>query len=204
MALGRIGALRINDYGDNAEDSTQAIQARLHFEQTRDALARSHLWRCNRARATLSANTVDPDFGYDYAYDLPSDFLRLVSIFNDNDDGKDVTWYTNAIEGNQILSNEDTMEILYNKQVTDPTVFDPLFIEVLVLQLALKFVMPLSQDKVLRREIYEELWGTPRQPGLMSKVRALDKSEQRLLGRANTNRWIDNISAGCDPARSCT
>jgi hypothetical protein len=49
------------------------------------------------------------------------------------------------------------MEIRYIRQVTDPTVFDPLFVEVLVLQLALKLVMPLSQDKVLRREIYTEL-----------------------------------------------
>ena len=203
MALGRIGANRINDLSDTSEDSAPAIHCRLHYEQTRDAQLRSHLWRCARARATLSANTVSPDFEYDYAYDLPADYLRLRSIFEDNNNGENVTRYTNAIEGNQILSNEDSMKIRYTKQLTDPTKFDPLFVEVLVLQLALKLVMPLSQDKALRREIYAELWGPPKDTSLMAKVRALDKQEQKLLGRGHKERWVDHFVTGAgNPMKS--
>jgi hypothetical protein len=89
----------------------------------------------------------------------------------------------------QLLSNEDAMEIRYVKKVTDPTVFDPLFVEVLALQLALKLVMPLSQDKVLRREIYDELWHP--KTGLMPRVRMVDKQEQRTIGRGDMGLFND-------------
>jgi hypothetical protein len=73
MALGRIGATRINDFSDDTESSSEAIQCRLHYETTRDAQLRSNLWRFARARETLSANVTAPDFEYSYAYDLPAD-----------------------------------------------------------------------------------------------------------------------------------
>jgi len=200
MALGRIGANRINDLSDTSEDSAPAIHCRLHYEQTRDAQLRSGIWKFAITRATLSVNTVAPDFGFDNAYDLPADFLRMINVFEDNNNGEDVTRYTYRIEGDQILSDEDDMEIRYVKRVTDPTAFDPLFVEVLVLQLALKLVMPLSQDKALRREIYDELWG---RNGLMARARAVNKQETDSIGRGHKERWIDGFVTGAgNPMKS--
>jgi len=190
MALGRLGAKRINDYDDASDTKPEAIQCRLHYEQTRDALIRSHWWRFARARATLSANATDPDFEYDYAYDLPVDFLRMKKPYEAY--GVTELLYTYSLEGKQLLSNETSMDIEYIKKVTDPNQFDPLFIEVLVLQLALKMVMPLTQDKVLRRELHEELYGTPQQPGLMATVRVIDKEETNTTSRKPT--WNDTFA----------
>lgn len=190
MALGRLGAKRINDYDDASDTKPEAIQCRLHYEQTRDALIRSHWWRFARARATLSANATDPDFEYDYAYDLPVDFLRMKKPYEA--DGVTELLYTYSLEGKQLLSNETSMDIEYIKKVTDPNQFDPLFIEVLVLQLALKMVMPLTQDKVLRRELHEELYGTPQQRGLMARVRVIDKEETNTTSRKPT--WNDTFA----------
>ena len=190
MALGRLGAKRINDYDDASDTKPEAIQCRLHYEQTRDALIRSHWWRFARARATLSANATDPDFEYDYAYDLPVDFLRMKKPYEA--DGVTELLYTYSLEGKQLLSNETSMDIKYIKKVTDPNQFDPLFIEVLVLQLALKMVMPLTQDKVLRRELHEELYGTPQQRGLMARVRVIDKEETNTTSRKPT--WNDTFA----------
>jgi len=190
MALGRLGAKRINDYDDASDTKPEAIQCRLHYEQTRDALIRSHWWRFARARATLSANATDPDFEYDYAYDLPVDFLRMKKPYEA--DGVTELLYTYSLEGKQLLSNETSMDIEFIKKVTDTTLFDPLFIEVLVLQLALKMVMPLTQDKVLRRELHEELYGTPQQRGLMARVRVIDKEETNTTSRKPT--WNDTFA----------
>ena len=190
MALGRLGAKRINDYDDASDTKPEAIQCRLHYEQTRDALIRSHWWRFARARATLSANATDPDFEYDYAYDLPVDFLRMKKPYEAY--GVTELLYTYSLEGKQLLSNETSMDIKYIKKVTDPNQFDPLFIEVLVLQLALKMVMPLTQDKVLRRELHEELYGTPQQRGLMARVRVIDKEETNTTSRKPT--WNDTFA----------
>ena len=50
MALGRLGSKRINDFDDTDESSLPIVQCRLHYEQTRDALIRSHWWRFARGR----------------------------------------------------------------------------------------------------------------------------------------------------------
>lgn len=207
MALGRIGAERINDFSDASETGIEAIQCRLHYEQTRDALLRSHQWRFARGRSTLSQNaayTADTTtFEWTYAYDLPTDFLAMRSIWEDAGRGEVGQQYPYSPEGTQILSEETSMKIRYIKRVTDVTKFDPLFVDVLILQLAVKLCMPLSQDKVLRRELSLELNGTPQQPGLMAAVRAMDKQETNTLTRHESSTWNNAFSSGIggDPAR---
>jgi hypothetical protein len=205
MALGRIGAKRINNLDDAEETKQEAILCRLHYKQTRDALIRSHWWRFARSRKTLSANTTSPDFEWDNAYDLPNDFMRMwLKPFEDNSIGFHNTRRTYSLEGKQLLSDEGTMEIRYIRKVTDVTEFDPLFVEVLVLQLALKMVIPLAgggrNGMAMRQTLLLELFG---KGGLMSRVRAMDKSETRTLGRADASTWNDSlrISSG-DPARN--
>jgi hypothetical protein len=211
MALGRLGANRIVDFSDNSDENVWAIQCRLHYTQTRDALIRSHWWRFARGRATLSQNaayTADSTtFEWTYAYDLPADFLAMRNIWEDAGYGEVGQQYPYTIEGNQILSEETTMKIRYVKRVTDPTKFDPLFTEVLILQLALKMVSPLTgagpDGSRLRQELNIELYGTPRQPGLMDKVRAMDKQETNTATRYESSTWNDAFTAGSggDPAR---
>lgn len=207
MSLGRIGSQRINDLSNAEENGIEAIQCRLHYEQTRDALLRSHMWRFARGRSTLSQNaayTADTTtFEWTYAYDLPGDFLAMKSIWEDAGYGEVGQQYPYSIEGKQILSEETSMKIRYIKRVEDVTKFDPLFIDVLILQLAIKLCMPLAQDKVLRRELSLELWGTPQQPGLMAQVRAMDKQETNVKTRYEMSTWNDAFSSGIggDPAR---
>jgi hypothetical protein len=72
-----------------------------------------------------------PDFGYEHQFLLPADFLRMT--------GQSYHNHRYTIEGNRLLSNHLSSKLLYVKKVTDTTLFDALFIEVLVLRLALKF-----------------------------------------------------------------
>ncbi len=198
MALGRIGAKRISDFTDTNEDNVQSVQARLHYAQTRDALLRSHWWRFARKRIQLSENTVAPTFEFDNAFDLPNDFLRLwIKPFEDNNWGLNNTNRTFSMEGKQLLTNEDSVYLRYIRRVTDVAEFDPLFTEVLVLKLALKFVMPLSQDKELYQVLYQEM------RDILARVRAVDKRETNNVGVSDSGRWNDaRIVGGGDPARS--
>ena len=198
MALGRLGAKRISDFDDVSEDSAQTIQCRLHYEQTRDALLRSHWWRFARGRKQLSANATDPDFEYEYAYDLPNDFLRLwIKPFEDNNIGLHNSRYTFSMEGKQLLSDESPLYLRYIKKITDVTVFDPLFVEVLVLQLALKMCMPLSQDKGLYQMLYQEM------RDVLNRVRTMDKQETNNIGYNDRGTWNSARQVnGGDPARN--
>lgn len=198
MALARIGTKRINDYTDNSDKKVEAIQCRLNYAQTCDALLRSHWWRFARSRKQLSANTTSPDFEWTYAYDLPTDFLRMwIRPWEDNSQVQQNTRYSYSLEGKQLLSDLSSMYIRYIRRVTDVPTFDPLFIEVLVLQLALKMVMPLTgagrEAMAMRQSLYAELYGPG---GVMARVRVMDKSETKTIGANDTPTWNDARMAG--------
>lgn len=183
MALARIGSKdRINNI---TEDSVMARHCNTHYQQTRDGLLRSHWWRFASARATLAEDDTAPDFEWDNQFILPADFLRLKDFYEDNNTPTHRTVRTYAIEGDRLLTNLSECEIRYIKRVTDPTKFDALFVEVLVLQLAMKLVMPLSQDKVLRRDLQDEL------TVMMSRVRTVDRSETSRVGEVDSRTWND-------------
>ena len=108
------------------------------------------------------------------------------SIYDDNE-SNGVYRYQYDVEAEQILSDEDTCYILYTKRVTDVEKFDPLFVEVFVLSLALKLVMPLSQDRPLYMEIKDELYKQ-----VMPKVRAVDRQETNTKGRGGRQTWNES------------
>jgi hypothetical protein len=112
-----------------------------------------------------------------------------------------------AIEGTQILSEETSMKIRYVKRVTDATKFDPLFVKVFVVELALKMIIPLGGGgkggEAIRRGLLMDLWGGGGIPGLMAQVRALDKQETETTTRWENSTWNAAMEADIDgdPAR---
>lgn len=180
QALGKLGAKRINDLDDTSEKSLVAIQCRLHYEPTRDALLRSHWWRFARARKVLSKDTNDPDFEWDNQFILPNDFLRFRSIYEE--DGTTSKSRRHAIEGQRLLTNLSTVSLRYIRKVTDPTEFDPLFVKVLVLLLADEMIGPLAGGDA---RIQEKIDGGLKE--LMPKVQAVDSDETDTGGRSD---WI--------------
>ena len=201
MALARIGAKRINDYNDSSDTETEAIYCRLFFEQTAKALMRSHFWRFARDRATLSQDTTTPSFQWDYQYILPADFLRHILIYDGSDRPEGRTYVSYEFEGNRLLIDESSVEMKYIKWVSSPADWDRLFIEVLVLQLAQKLVIPLSgggkEGMALKADIDQELYGSRRygRRGLMSKVSAMDRQEAEHIGRDELKTWLDAMTS---------
>jgi len=185
MSLARIGAKRINNFDDASDTKVEAIYCRLFYNKTRDALMRSHLWRFAKARVALSADTVPPAFQWDYQFHLPNDFLRLVSVFDDSDtvDGRPLDSY--ELEGKMLMMNSSSVNLRYIKQVDDVNEWDPLFLEVFVLALAKKLIIPLSQDIKLKKDIDDDLYP------LLRQVRAMDRNEGTRIGRYALKTWLD-------------
>ena len=178
MSLARIGAKRINNLDTGT--SPEAIQCRTHYGTTRDSLTRSYSWRFARAREELSEDVVAPDFEWDNQFILPNDFLRFRSIYEE--DGATSKSRRHSIEGQRLLTNLSAVSLRYIKKVTDPTKFDPLFVEVLVLQLALKLTAGLAKtDPKLKVDIKDNL------KPLMAKAQAVNINETDVGGRSDWN-----------------
>jgi len=175
LALARIGAKRINSL--STDTTLEAIHGRTHYEHTRDALLRSHVWRFAMARAELEEDADAPDFEWDNQFILPADCLRVVALYD--------TDSSYVVEGERILTDDTEVNLIYIKRATDPGKFDPLFVEALALALALKLVMPLSQDKVLRRELEVEY------KAKIGEARRMNKIETNGVGREDLYTWND-------------
>lgn len=183
MALSRIGAKNFDDL--DAGTSLEALKCQLYYDQTRDSLLRSHWWRFASSRATLVLDTESPVFEWTYQYILPDDFLRMKSIYEDRLSDENLDSY--AIEGNRLLTEESSMQIRYIRKVEDVTEFDPLFVEVLVLELALKLIPSLAgtQSTQFTQSVKQDL------SILMSQVRTIDRQETNTAGQYELETWND-------------
>lgn len=180
MSLARIGAKRMTAAQFAAESTIEAIHCELHYDQTRDSLLRSHFWRFASARKTLTRDTNSPDFEWDYQYILPTDFLRRKSVYDSDTTVSRSRRF--AIEGQRYLTDDSSVNLRYVRKVTDPEEFDPLFVEVFVLQLALKLVGSLAGGEPrLTDMIQREL------TMVMRKVQAVDSDETDTGGRSDWN-----------------
>jgi len=87
------------------------------------------------------------------------------------------------IEGNLYLTNDSTVQIEYIKKVTDPTQFDALFVECLVLLLAKKLLpaLALTGPESLKQDIDNDL------NEALSKARTVARQEINVSGRKD---WL--------------
>tara|TARA_R100001594_G_scaffold5297_2_gene16824 strand:- start:3767 stop:4321 length:555 start_codon:yes stop_codon:yes gene_type:complete len=124
-ALTFLGAQPITSLED---DTKEARACNRMYEQSRNQVLRSHNWNFAVKRASLAANTVAPIWEYTNAFDWPSDCLRIIDVNTTQE------W---VIEGRQIVSDAGApLQIVYISEVTDPTLFDVLFVETFALRLA--------------------------------------------------------------------
>jgi hypothetical protein len=151
LALQRLGASRILSLSDN---STAARAMNILYTPTRDSLLRQHPWNFAVKRASLAADSTAPAFGYDNAFTLPADCLRLLS--SDKGEGESYmdTW---KVEDGKILTNEDgPLYIRYVSRVADPTKFDACFLKLFALKLALDACEELTQSTTKFQILSEE------------------------------------------------
>ena len=191
MALGKLGAKQIaTGYTLDTDTTPDGLQAKLHYAQTRDSLLRSYEWRFASGRAILQMDSVVPAFEYSNQFLLPQDYLRMKSVYSCGSAADSTMTYSDSIpperwtiEGNKLLINETDVSILYVKQITDTTKFDSLFVEVLILQLALKLLHPLAGTDAtqLKQGLLQELDSAVR------RARTVSSADVRKFGSSDFN-----------------
>ena len=130
LALGRLGAASILDLNGTQKE---AQACRLFYQPSLDEVLRCHPWNFAIRRADLTADPIDPSFGWAKSYALPSDCLRVVDL---NDLGALTDPPRWQIEGRSIYCDSDEAHIRYIARVDDPNQYDSLFVAALSCLLA--------------------------------------------------------------------
>ncbi|UOF83065.1 major capsid protein [Caudoviricetes sp.] len=146
-ALQKLGAKRIVALSD---DSRNARACNVAYDPVRLSLLRSHPWNCATARAELAANSTTPAWGRANSFPLPSDFVRMVEDYpEDNSNAKD--W---VIEGRNILTDDSgPIYLRYIYDLEDPNEMDSLFREALSCLLALELSEEITQSNTKKESI---------------------------------------------------
>ena len=173
-ALIKAGGAIINSIDD---ETKEARLCKASFNTSMRYVLRMHSWNCVTARATLSPLATTPDHEWSYAFAFPSDLLRFLKIYQ-NDEYR--------IERKKILANSDTLEIKY---VFDPgeelSLLDVGCAEAVASYLAFNISYALTQDRILKERLFSEY------VEILRQTKSVDAKEDPAL-RLDASEWEDS------------
>jgi hypothetical protein len=186
-ALAEVAQQRITSIDDATET---ARLCKLHLPQTIQEVLRSGKWKCAREEAELAELSDAPLFGWEHAFQLPTDFIRIVSL---NDiDPDDVEEPLFEIRGTALYTDEESASLVYVKDLYSANVglMDPLLCKAVYLDLAAKLAWPLQQSRTLK-EVLEA-----KAEQALRVARNVDSRDERapLVNRVRQSSWVPSRS----------
>lgn len=137
-ALIKIGAAPITSFDDN---SAEGEIAGALYPQVRDALLSAYAWSFASGQIALDQLVVSPIADYDYAYQLPNDFLRALSA-GSGARGRGLNY---RIASGALHTNAPDVVLTYIFR-PDESSFPPYFDAALIAKLAAEFTIPATES----------------------------------------------------------
>lgn len=147
----------------NIESPTSPTEELLNrwYDHSRKKVLRSHPWNCATKRIQLAASAVDPVFGYDKQFELPADFLRVLTV-------NDSTYTVDApapnkffrVENNKILTSNlfgesGILNLVYIFDLTDISIMDALLIDLIAHEIAIGIAYKVTDGNASVQRISE-------------------------------------------------
>lgn len=152
-ALVFIGGTRITSLSDGTKN---ANAANLIYSETRADMLRSNDWNFATRRIELARSGTTPAFGFDYGYVLPSDWIRTVSV-HDNDGGVGTIEFKEEYLSaqNVILADAERVFVRYVSLITDPNRMPADFRTAFAYELASRLAIPIANSNTVK-ELMED------------------------------------------------
>jgi hypothetical protein len=176
------------DITDLTEETVEAEQVNLIFDDTRDWLLRQHPWNFGKKFATPAALTGTVPNNYDYMYIYMPDAVRVNGVVDPLDADTLIKFEVarNSSDVKVILTDQVDAEFSYTARITNPAEFDPEFTMALSYALAGKLAMPLTGDRqimgdmqTMARNIINSAWESDSNEGLSEPIPDADWIQAR-------------------------
>jgi len=177
-ALFKIGAEPILAFSDESKNSRIC---KAQYPVLRDEVLRSHPWNFAIARKELAKLVAVPVYEFESAFQLPTDVLRVL----DNEANFESSFVEWQVEGDKVLSNDDTMKIKYIKRIVDVSKYDQNFLEVLAFRLAADFAYALVQSLSVQAQMFSAYQQFLRQ------ARSFD-AQEGALKQVRADEWFNS------------
>lgn len=147
-ALIKLGKATIRDI--DTDETQQGTLCKAVFVPMLDEVLRQAEWNFAVNRQALNQDASgSPLYEWAYKYILPTvpPVIKIISVENN---------VPFKIEGNFLVSNSNSIKLKYIGRITDPNLYDPLFINVLVLRIAYEISFSLTSQTSLGDNIYKQ------------------------------------------------
>jgi hypothetical protein len=159
-----------------SEDTKAARLCNLMFNRLRDSILRAHPWNFAIKRVELAELTTNPIFGFAKQFQLPTDSLRVLRTDEDQ--------IPHQIEGRILLTDAGTVQIKYIAQITDPNLFDSLFIQALEDRIGAELAYNLSDNRALSVDMRAKYKET------LKEARAMD-GQEGVSDIVEADEWLN-------------
>lgn len=142
VALSRLGADHITSLEDGTTEQKLVVNL---WDTSRRACLRDHPWNFAITDVELSQISGYTPFEYQYAYQLPADNLRVIQVFNNP---------VYKIQGSRLLTNQPVVKLKYVQDVTDSTLWDAAFTDLMAQRLAVDMGYALTKSQATADSMY--------------------------------------------------
>ena len=177
LALIHVGAGTITSL---TQDTPEARAVNAVYDLMRDAVLTDHPWNFAVKRVAPSLDATTPVFDFTYRFDLPTDYLRLLSI-EDNPRYK--------ISGQFIECDSNAIKIKYIAENDIPGEYDSIFVTALALRIASVIAERLTQSGTLAKELFEAYLK------FMRDAKSVDAQSDEP-DNLEADEWIDARTSG--------
>ncbi len=151
VGIANIGLTAIGQ--TNITSLTQGTKTANAVNTIYDELRRNmlvHPWNFATVRAQLARSATAPTYEFNYAYVLPSDHIRTISVHN-NDEGVGTIYYKEEQVNDQrvILSDDENVYLRYVKDEDDPNLMPADFRYALSMAIARDLAIPIASSTQL-------------------------------------------------------
>lgn len=170
-ALLLLGQGSINTFDEDATGLCSNL-----WPTVRQATLRMGTWSCARKRVNLAPLITAPAFDWAYAFLLPSDLVRVVSVGNRPDA------FEYEIENGQILSDEPAIALRYVYDNENIPSWDAILTEAMTLHMAALMAYPITRSKSVQESMVGLLDGVLKLArGVNSQEAPIDRIGDRPL-----------------------
>lgn len=152
MALDHLG--QQSTIADLDENTPEASRCKRHYEPALKAALRAFDWpfaRGYQAAAALQPDTALDLPGWSYRYAYPNGCVRLWGVVQSpTERPKEKFLVTTTMEsgkaGQVVFANLAAAWFRFTRAITDPTYFDPMFVDAFAFNLAFRLAMAVTRD----------------------------------------------------------
>lgn len=135
---------------DADEDTPRAKILAERYPDIRDALLRSYKWNFIKTREVLTEDATPPKFGFAHRYRKPADCLKVWYVEGETD-------YPWKLEGDYIVTDiKAPLRIIYARREPDASKFDPVFRQILEMDLAIAVSPAIGNKRTIRVDLKQD------------------------------------------------